>query len=788
MYPIGFMLGSSCSACCNQNPCNLCTTGSLPDTVTVTFDGFTDQTPGPDLISLSFSSCFGGGASARVTAPGGDPDTDKGPISGVSLTNAGSGYAKLGRVAPTISVSGGSGTGATFTPTVTSSNDACGVPSWKIASVAVVDGTGYVDGEQLTVSIVEGDTEAAAATVVVNTTRTEPTLTASASPGSGAVLAVTLSENYGGPPTTWGVASVSVTNGGTGYTDGDSLTFTGGSATKVNEEASAYIRTGRSIPTLSGGAAIPGSGAVLTPTLTEFTDYYTGRPYWSVTAFTITNGGSGYSEFDQVFIVIDDGTSNPWYPFSGYVSSVDENGAITGITIDQGGEFHKDTGVIESVDLWNGGSYYDDDGVPVGVTVENGGQYYREDASETPYVADITISITQTAPSDGAGAEITATVDDDTASPTFGRVTALTIDDGGDGYLAWKWVANDCCGWQLNGMPIVLKRGGEGRSPCRYWHRICGGWTSRLFGQTLRRSNGVMGIAVDYNGPSLPPTVSIIRTGVIVPDSGSSDDVVSPACAVVMTAEELIDDCGDFSFSAESIHGVTATVSPGGDYDENFKGKHGSASVPYTLCSKCCQGAEDVPQEIEVEVTDRGYYGGDKSGVYVLPGGGPSWGFSIPQDELGTVRFNVGVAIGEGSCGLQEACDQCVKQCEISAVCNYSYHPATWYAPSDVDMRDCPILSALWNPGDLTEQEYWAIFYSLYCEAYCFDVPLCSPPAGMEFSFFQKSGSENWGASITGPLCEPNDDPTWQDGDPWEGPYTGPPRPDHLNTFKLRVL
>jgi hypothetical protein len=788
MYPVGFMLGSTCSPCCNSNPCTACTTGSLPDTVTVTFNGFTDKTPGPDLISLSFSSCFGGGASARVTAPGGDPDTDKGPISAVSLTNAGSGYAKLGRVAPTISIGGGSGTGATFTPTITSSNDACGVPSWKIASVAVKDGTGYVDGEALTVTIADGDIEAAAASVIVNTARTQPTLTASASPGSGAVFSVTMSQNFGSP-STWGVASVTVTNGGTGYTDGDNLTFAGGSATKVNEEASAYIRTGRSIPTLIGSVDGTGSSAAVTPTLTEYTDYY-GGSYWSVTGFTITNGGSGYSENDPVSVTVTDGTPGYFSYFYAYVSSVDEDGAITGIAIDWGGEFYKDTGVIQSVELWRGGSYYDDDGVPTGVTVSGGGQYYREDASEPPYVATVTISISQTTPSDGTGAEITATVGDDPQNAaTFGKITGLTIENGGTGYLAWKWVANACCGWQLNGMPIVLKRGRAGTisggpifpgSECVYSHEICGGWYTAPWGG---RSTGAMQIRVLYGGPSVAPYVVIGGFG------SSSENTAGPACGVTLQSQTLVSDCSSMSFTATPVSGpvgVTATVTSGGDYDENFKGKHGSASVPYTRCTQCCQGADDIPQEVEVYIEQDRYGDSSLSGTYVLPlygfggFGGQNWGFSICLNGSCASRFNVGIFIASGRCQSSEPedCDNCVKKCEISASCSLSSHPSTWYDPPDDDLRNCPNYDST-----ITEEQRAA----LLCQAYCYDVPLCAPPQGMEFSFFDPNGSEGFSQYGYDRACEPNDDPTWQAGDPWEGPYTGPPLPNHLNTFKMTV-
>lgn len=281
-------------------------------------------------------------------------------------------------------------------------------------------------------------------------------------------------------------------------------------------------------------------------------------------------------------------------------------------------------------------------------------------------------------------------------------------------------------------------------------------------------------------------------TGVIVPDSGSSDDVVDPACAVVMTAEEVISNCDNFSFSAETIHGVTATVSPGGDYDANFKGKHGSASVPYTRCTQCCQGADDIPQEVEVYVEQDRYGDSSLSGTYVLPLGGfggfagnmttliQNWGFSICLNDWCTSRFNVGMYIASGRCQSSEPedCDNCVKKCEIYARCSLSSHPPTWYDPPDDDIRNCPSYDST-----ITEEQRAA----LLCQAYCYDVPLCAPPQGMEFSFFDPNGSEGFSQNGYDRVCEPNDDPTWQDGDPWEGPYTGPPLPNHLNTFKMTV-
>lgn len=550
MYPIGFMLGAECSPCCGV--CGCLPNDQLPDTLTVTFDNLTNQTPGPDLISLSFSSCYGSGAEARVTAPGGDPDTDKGPISEVLLTKAGSGYAKLGRVQPTVTLGGGSGTGATFSVTLSQEQDACKIDYWKVSAISVTGGTGFADGEALTFTVAEGDTEEQAASATVQTTRAAPTLTASVSPGSGASLSVTVVENeYASPATwyvsevtlsgggtgyvdgsqvtftlgsgdiaeygawaviqtnrleptitasvatgsgaeldvtlsqttdwdgrdVWSVASVDVTNGGTGYVDGSPVSFTPSSGDTELYGASATIQTNRLEPTLSAQASIEnGSGAVLAATLSQTTDYE-GHTVWTVSGITVADGGSGYVEGDAVFISVTDGAATPYSYFDAVVASVDETGAITAVTVNypgeyfkdggviqavvvnNGGWYFKDGGVIQSVQIWSGGSYYNDDGVPTGVTLTGSGVYYREDATATPYVANVTVTVaSQDAPSDGAGATFTATIEDDTSSPDFGKIVALAIDDGGDGYLAWEWKNTKCCGWYWDGKPIVLRR------------------------------------------------------------------------------------------------------------------------------------------------------------------------------------------------------------------------------------------------------------------------------------------------------------------------------------------
>ena len=366
MYPVGIMLGSSCSPCCGP-PCSQCAAGALPDTLTVTFDDLPEQTQGPELCSLTFSSAYGSGAAGKATAPGGDREDDKGPISALGLTSGGSGYAKLGRVAPAITASGGSGTGATFSVSTTSANDANGIPSWSVTGVTVTGTTtDYVDGDQITFSVAAGDTEDQAAAATINTARAAPTLSAS-----------------------------------------------------VTSDA--------------------GAGATLSVTLTQTTDY-DGRAVWNASGITATSGGSDYVVGDPVSVTVIDGQETYYSYFSASVSSVDGGGAITGITIDYGGE------------------YFKDDGVTTSVTVDAGGTYYRADASASPYVATVAVGVSQTPPSDGTGAVLTATVEEDTASANFGKITGVTIANGGSDYLAWEWKNTKCCGWYWDGKPVVVER------------------------------------------------------------------------------------------------------------------------------------------------------------------------------------------------------------------------------------------------------------------------------------------------------------------------------------------
>lgn len=297
------------------------------------------------LISLSTISCIGADAIGVVTEVGGLISVKPGPITKVMVTNQGNGYAMLGRIAPTLSATAThSGvTNATFTVNTSKTNGSCGDDSWSVESISVSGGTGYTDNSPVTISAIVGDTVDIIATAKLYA-RTQPTVTATVSGGTGAVLSVTLQKNAGSPDT-WGVSSVTVIQAGNRYFDNTAVSF-------------------------------------------------------STNGTTVTNAVARIS--------------------------IDSSSSVAG------------RGPIKSVTVTNPGAYYLATNIPSSVVVTNPGRYWREDTSVPAYVPEIIVIITQIPPSNGAGAEISAIVDDNPNSITFGQVLGFNIDNAGDsGYQAY---------------------------------------------------------------------------------------------------------------------------------------------------------------------------------------------------------------------------------------------------------------------------------------------------------------------------------------------------------------
>jgi organic hydroperoxide reductase OsmC/OhrA len=443
--------------------------------------GFCGTYQGPDLITLSFSACHGTGAAAVADEPGGVFADDAGPITSITITSPGSGYAVKARVEPAVVITG-SGTGATFTATFSEQSGDCGIPYWEIKSATVSGGGGYVHGETLTVEPASGSTVELPATLTLNTIRSEPTLQASAAGGSGASLSVSVTQN-GGSPDTWRVTGISVSSGGSGYPDLTAVTIIPGSDDVEQQAAIAFARTERIAPTVSASASSGGVGALLSPTLSQSTDGQ-GLDVWSVSGFTISNGGSGYSVSNPISVVVTDGVQQQGA--IGAVASVHTaTGAILSASVAQGGQFYKTNGVLDAVIVSDGGKYYKEN--PDSVTVVDGGRYYQEDASATPYTTPITVTISQISPSVGSNADVSPVVDDDTSSPTFGEITGVTINNGGTDYLAWEerqsLLEQGIDFGSIEGFDIgQIQVLGHGESACLQWFNIttCGTATASV--------------------------------------------------------------------------------------------------------------------------------------------------------------------------------------------------------------------------------------------------------------------------------------------------------------------
>lgn len=438
----------------NKNCCDCPPDTALPVAVDVKFSKLPSQIPGPDLCTVTLSSCYGSGASVRIAGPIGT----WGAITAVEVVDGGGGYAVLGREQPTLDIKASFGSGATFTPSLASSKGECNLPYWSIKSVSVTGGAGYIAGQSLSVAPKAGDTEAVAAKLSLRTNI--PTVTATVPGGSGASLSVTLAtpEGKAAGEVPYYVESVTVNNGGSGYKNGTAVTFSAPGARLASPAAAtASTKLQRSAPDLTPyvwgyDGTTAGSGAVLTATMGATIDGE-GKPAWEVSSVSIASGGSGYEVGEYLWYEELDpaiGSSPPYYVVAidgWWITSVDGSGAITGLGVNPdfpfpNGLFYygNDTGIIESVSVTDGGQY--DSGVPGTVAVIEGGKYYGESDDLPAHVADVTFSISQALPSYGTGAKLAAVVGDDPLDvATFGTITGVTIEDGGENYMAAEWLS-----------------------------------------------------------------------------------------------------------------------------------------------------------------------------------------------------------------------------------------------------------------------------------------------------------------------------------------------------------
>lgn len=414
-----------------------------------------------NLCVLMFNSCFGSGAAGIATEPGGDPETDAGPISEVVLTSPGSGYAKYGRTSPSLSFGNVGDTPATVSINLTSFSDECGCPLWGVESITVLDGgSGFPQSDLVSIVPSVGDTEIEPAVGVLRAPRQQPVINAAATAGTGATFTVSVQASSTAiMAETWAISEVSLTGATSGYQNNDKLIFSGDYLATV-EEADVRLRTVLSEPVVSVAVSSgSGSGATL---VADFASNKNQPETWSLSGCTVVAGGAGYAQSDAIVVSLVSGTQLS--SASGQVSKVDNDGAILSVAISDPGEYFLDTGQIESVVVNSGGHYFGNKHSITEIEIISKGAYYREDKSQPPCVANVTVDVRQFDPSDGNGAIISAAVNDDQQSPEFGSIASLAIEKGGDGYLAY--ISIPSCLHRLNDREFTLSRAGA--ESCKY--------------------------------------------------------------------------------------------------------------------------------------------------------------------------------------------------------------------------------------------------------------------------------------------------------------------------------
>lgn len=359
-------------------------------------------------------------------------------------------------------------------------------------------------------------------------------------------------EKEGADPPLWEIVSVTILDPGTGWVDGQLLPIVPepGTDTFQNEAASVTVYVGREAPEVTADVTSEaGTGASLTVSLGE-TTAADSRDAWRVASIEIDNGGEDYEVGDEItFTIAEDATiqNTP----TAAVSGIDDDGAIIGITL---------------TDFAFGGVFYRSNDQAELVVVNYGGEWYREDRDAPAIVAEVTVTVNQKGPTKNlaAGAVLEAVIDDDFDSPTFGEIVGVNVISGGDNYLAWQTINTTCCADHFNNLPaIVLQKSG----PCTYSKTVCG--------ITLPCTTT---ITVEYRGPDDPASVQT-------------------NCGPILYSTTAISDCSEFAFTAQNQFGATAIITAGGEYDENAVADGGTGR-----CILCCQGTEDPPQEVEIDV------------------------------------------------------------------------------------------------------------------------------------------------------------------------------------------
>lgn len=747
MYPVGILL--PCSACC-QGCTGECTDGgSLPTDFTLEFSGFPDVLQPEYFIFATPLSCTGSGARARALGPGGtllpgqEPAVLAGPLGAWEVTEGGENYAVPAREEPTgvgAGVSFHDGTDAEFVVTLTQTTDGCGLTVWTVSGIAITDGgDGYAGQVTLEFSGDPGTIFDPYPLVFARTLREAPPLTAAVQgTGNGALVALSTQQVAGTSPPVWEISGAAITDGGTGYEDWTPIAV--GYADDVVAETPASL-FGR-IEKLEPQPVHTESASV---TFTIAPDPYYPEDGFTITAASIDQPGSGYSVGQYINVEVPDGVivQAPYIS----VTSVDASGGITGLAIEWGGLLYRSTGAIVAVSPIPDGRYYRDTGTLSDIEILDGGQLYAE-APEGAEVPEITFSIAQLHPQQGQGATLTAEVDTDRQSPTFGQITGVTTAAAGDGYLAWLMRRRECCSAFWNGRSVVVSGTPDQPVSGECVYRA----TTATVGAGSGDSCGSVGLTVPGVGGKLRVTISPAESGI---------------CAREWESDFLFDGtCNAIDWTLTLEDGSTVRVTPGGNP---------APPPPDRSCFLCCQGAAALPLEITASFVGEDYphepidqfdtnpfpemwtwYDGDyvfqlglpacpdacvASWHALLPPGPPNYpvnekpllrGLELTLTSCSRQTFNSFLPWTEFNYETQQAgdeCDFCSEKCFTEAWLEH-WEPLGGFGGGTVLYRTGSRIGATITPenifgGTADGKAQW-----LSCQQACLDNPQCRPAPG----------------------------------------------------------
>src|SRR5580692_4858044 len=243
-----------------------------------------------------------------------------GPL--VTLTNTGSGY----KTVPTVTASGGSGSGATFLASI-----ANGI----VTNVIVTNpGTGYLPGQTVTLNFSGGNSGGSGGVLTANLSGTGG--------GSGASFSVTLGPApppYNSSPVFFSFGSVTVISGGSGYSQFTTLTpgVTTGHITITAPVLQPVITGG----VITGVTVVnPGNiESTIYPSPSNATVTASDGGAFTVSSVTVNNGGSGYSASATATAA---GGGSPISQAT-FQLVLNGSGVITSVTVASGGLYGSNT-------------------------------------------------------------------------------------------------------------------------------------------------------------------------------------------------------------------------------------------------------------------------------------------------------------------------------------------------------------------------------------------------------------------------------------------------------------